>query len=89
MSDFAGFGPRVRKWFQGLEADNSRDYFATDRDFFEQGIKEQIEAPHRAERRSLVRSIRSRREFCLCVMPVLSDRRPMLGAPQPVLGRGD
>jgi uncharacterized protein (TIGR02453 family) len=44
MNTFAGFGPQVRPWFEGLEADNSRDYFAAHRDFFESGIRDQIEA---------------------------------------------
>ncbi len=43
MTGFEGFGPKVRKWFQGLEADNSREYFAATRDFFEESIREQME----------------------------------------------
>lgn len=31
MSAFAGFGPDVGEWFRGLEADNSREYFAAHR----------------------------------------------------------
>jgi uncharacterized protein (TIGR02453 family) len=44
MTGFEGFGPRVRKWFKGLEADNSREYFTATRDFFEESIREQMEA---------------------------------------------
>ncbi|HEX8856252.1 MAG TPA: DUF2461 domain-containing protein [Thermoleophilaceae bacterium] len=44
MTKFEGFGPDVRKWFQGLEADNSREYFVASRDFFEESIRGQMEA---------------------------------------------
>jgi uncharacterized protein (DUF2461 family) len=44
MTSFEGFGPKVPKWFKGLEADNSRDYFAANRDFFEGKIRDQMEA---------------------------------------------
>jgi len=44
MIKFEGFGPGVRKWFKGLEADNSREYFAASRDFFEESIRGQMEA---------------------------------------------
>ena len=44
MSNFDGFTPAVRKWFQGLEADNSRDYFQAHRDFYEESIRGQMEA---------------------------------------------
>jgi uncharacterized protein (TIGR02453 family) len=44
MTTFDGFGPRVRRWFQGLEADNSREYFAAHRDVFEGAIRDQMEA---------------------------------------------
>ena len=44
MTRFAGFGPQVRAWFEGLEADNSREYFAADREFFETDIRDQVEA---------------------------------------------
>ena len=44
MTKFAGFGPEVRKWFQGLEADNSREYFVASRDFFEESVRGQMEA---------------------------------------------
>jgi uncharacterized protein (TIGR02453 family) len=44
MTKFEGFGPEVRKWFMGLEADNSREYFAASRDFFDESIRAQMEA---------------------------------------------
>ena len=44
MERFEGFGPQVRKWFQGLEADNSKEYFSARRDFFEQSVRGQMEA---------------------------------------------
>jgi uncharacterized protein (TIGR02453 family) len=44
MNTFDGFGPQVRAWFEGLEADNSRAYFAAHRDFFDAEIRDQIEA---------------------------------------------
>lgn len=44
MSKFEGFGPKVQEWFEGLEADNSREYFAASRDFFEEAIRGQMEA---------------------------------------------
>ena len=44
MTDFEGFGPRVHKWFKGLEADNSKEYFAANRDYFERSIRDQMEA---------------------------------------------
>jgi uncharacterized protein (TIGR02453 family) len=44
MTAFDGFGPKVRRWFQGLEADNSREYFAAHRDVFEQSVRDQMEA---------------------------------------------
>jgi uncharacterized protein (TIGR02453 family) len=44
MMKFDGFGPGVRKWFEDLEADNSREYFSASRDFFEQSIRGQMEA---------------------------------------------
>jgi uncharacterized protein (TIGR02453 family) len=44
MSNFQGFAPHVKTWFQGLEADNSREYFAAHRDFFEESIRDQMEA---------------------------------------------
>jgi uncharacterized protein (TIGR02453 family) len=44
MTGFEGFGPAVRTWFKGLEADNSREYFATNRTFFEESVRGQMEA---------------------------------------------
>lgn len=44
MDEFQGFTPGVRKWFEGLEANNSREYFAARRAFFEESIREQMEA---------------------------------------------
>ncbi len=41
---FEGFGPKVRQWFKGLEADNSRAYFTANRDFYENAIRGQLEA---------------------------------------------
>jgi uncharacterized protein (TIGR02453 family) len=44
VTKFEGFGLDVRKWFQGLEADNTREYFVASRDFFEESIRGQMEA---------------------------------------------
>jgi uncharacterized protein (TIGR02453 family) len=44
MPKFQGFGPGVQKWFRGLEADNSRDYFTARRDFFDDSVRGQMEA---------------------------------------------
>src|SRR5438874_5534919 len=44
MTKFEGFGPEVGKWFTGLEADNSREYFTRSRQFFDQSIRGQMEA---------------------------------------------
>lgn len=44
MIKFEGFGPEVHQWFRGLEADNSKQYFAANRDFFEESIRAQMEA---------------------------------------------
>jgi uncharacterized protein (TIGR02453 family) len=44
MTTFDGFGPKVKRWFQGLEADNSREYFAAHRDVFEESVRDQMEA---------------------------------------------
>ena len=44
MSRFAGFGSEVHDWFKGLEADNSKEYFAANRAFFQQSIRAQMEA---------------------------------------------
>ena len=44
MTKFSGFSPQVRKWFAGLEADNSREYFLARRDFYDESIRGQMEA---------------------------------------------
>ena len=44
MTRFEGFGPKVQKWFKGLEADNSREYFSASREFFEVSIRDQMGA---------------------------------------------
>ncbi len=44
MTRFEGFGLNVRKWFKGLEVDNSREYFAANRDFFEESVRGQMDA---------------------------------------------
>jgi uncharacterized protein (TIGR02453 family) len=44
MTKFEGFSPEVYEWFRGLEADNSKDYFAAHREFFEDAIRGQMEA---------------------------------------------
>lgn len=44
MTKFEGFGPEVRTWFEGLQADNSKAYFAANRPFFEESIRGQMEA---------------------------------------------
>ena len=44
MTTFRGFQPEVRGWFEGLAADNSKGYFAARRDFFEEFIRDQMEA---------------------------------------------
>jgi uncharacterized protein (TIGR02453 family) len=44
VTRFEGFGPEVQKWFEGLEANNSKAYFAAGRDFFEKSIRDQMTA---------------------------------------------
>ena len=44
MSKFEGFVPAVGRWFRGLEADNSKEYFTARRDFFEESVRAQMEA---------------------------------------------
>jgi uncharacterized protein (TIGR02453 family) len=44
MSSFEGFTPAVHRWFRGLEADNSREYFNARRDFYEESVRGQMEA---------------------------------------------
>ena len=44
MTRFGGFSPEVHEWFRGLEADNSKEYFAARRQFFEDEVRGQMEA---------------------------------------------
>lgn len=44
MTSFEGFGPGVHQWFAGLEADNSKEYFAAHREFYAESIRDQVEA---------------------------------------------
>jgi len=44
MTKFEGFGPEVPEWFIGLEANNSREYFAARRDYYNASIRGQMEA---------------------------------------------
>jgi uncharacterized protein (TIGR02453 family) len=44
MTSFEGFGPKVRRWFTGLEADNSKEYFSANRDLFEESVRDQMDA---------------------------------------------
>jgi uncharacterized protein (TIGR02453 family) len=44
MTRFEGFGPKVQRWFKGLEADNSKAYFAAGRDFYDESIRGQMSA---------------------------------------------
>jgi uncharacterized protein (TIGR02453 family) len=44
MTRFEGFGAEVREWFEGLEADNSREYFSAHRAFFEESVRGQMAA---------------------------------------------
>jgi uncharacterized protein (TIGR02453 family) len=44
MLAFEGFNRKVFTWFEGLEEDNSREYFAANRAFYEESIREQMEA---------------------------------------------
>jgi hypothetical protein len=39
VTNFEGFSPEVRSGFQGLEADNSREYFQAHRDFYEESVR--------------------------------------------------
>lgn len=43
-TQFAGFGTGVRRWFLGLEADNTKEYFDANREFFEASVRGQMEA---------------------------------------------
>jgi uncharacterized protein (TIGR02453 family) len=42
--EFTGFAAKVFSWFEGLEEDNSKEYFTANRETFETGIKDQLEA---------------------------------------------
>jgi uncharacterized protein (TIGR02453 family) len=44
MARFEGFSSEVRKWFEGLEHNNSREYFTASRDFFDESVRGQMEA---------------------------------------------
>lgn len=44
MTRFEGFSAEVSEWFRGLEAANSKAYFAAHREFYEEGIRGQMEA---------------------------------------------
>src|SRR5271154_6732760 len=44
MTSFEGFGPKVQKWFKGLEEDNTKAYFDASRDFFEDSVWDQMDA---------------------------------------------
>jgi uncharacterized protein (TIGR02453 family) len=44
MTRFDGFGPEVRRWFAGLEADNSKAYFSANRAVFDEAVRGQMEA---------------------------------------------
>jgi uncharacterized protein (TIGR02453 family) len=44
MTRFGGFSPGVHEWFRGLEADNSKEYFAAHRQFFDDEVRGQMEA---------------------------------------------
>jgi uncharacterized protein (TIGR02453 family) len=44
MTKFEGFGLDVLRWFEGLEVDNSREYFGARRDLFEAAVRGQMEA---------------------------------------------
>jgi uncharacterized protein (TIGR02453 family) len=44
MTTFEGFGPKAKRWFEGLQDDNSREYFAAHRDVFETAIRDQMQA---------------------------------------------
>lgn len=42
MTGFTGFGPGVRDFFEGLEADNSREYFEAHRAFFTGAVRDEM-----------------------------------------------
>jgi uncharacterized protein (TIGR02453 family) len=42
--EFTGFSAKVFSWFDGLEDDNSKEYFTANRETFETAVKGQLEA---------------------------------------------
>jgi uncharacterized protein (TIGR02453 family) len=44
MTRFGGFSPGVHEWFLRLEADNSKEYFAAHRQFFDDEVRGEMEA---------------------------------------------
>jgi uncharacterized protein (TIGR02453 family) len=44
MTVFEGFGPEVRRWFTGLEQDNSKAYFNAHRALYDESVRGQMEA---------------------------------------------
>lgn len=44
VEEFQGFDPRVFEWFEGLEQDNSRDYFAAHRPTYDVEVRGGLEA---------------------------------------------
>ncbi|GAA0252117.1 DUF2461 family protein [Cryptosporangium japonicum] len=44
MGEFDGFDAGVTAWFEGLEADNSREYFAAHKAYYEQQVRGQFTA---------------------------------------------
>jgi uncharacterized protein (TIGR02453 family) len=44
MTTFDGFGSSVKRRFEGLEADNSREYFTAHRDVYEESIRDPMQA---------------------------------------------
>lgn len=44
VQQFRGFGPAVFEWFEGLEEDNSRDYFAAHRATYDNDVRGGLEA---------------------------------------------
>ena len=44
VGEFEGFDAEVPGWFEGLENDNSRDYFAAHRPYYERAVRGQFSA---------------------------------------------
>ncbi len=38
-----GFGPKVFAWFRGLERENTREYFTSTRDFYDDNVRDALE----------------------------------------------